>query len=84
MRADGTILARLRGAFRPWLGWTLTERRLVAGILLFAALALAGMSLKTASPDRTAFLLVDVSASVNEEETVRLAKEVLARNKKKK
>ena len=42
MRADGTILARLRGAFRPWLGWTLTERRLVAGILLFAALALAG------------------------------------------
>ena len=42
MRPDATILARLRGAFRPWLGWTLTERRLVAGILLFAALALAG------------------------------------------
>ena len=47
-------------------------------LILLAALALAGMSLKTASPDRTAFLLVDVSASVNEEETVRLAKEALA------
>lgn len=42
MRADGTILARLRGVLRPWYGWTLTERRLVAGLLLFAALALAG------------------------------------------
>ena len=46
-------------------------------LILLAALALAGMSLKTASPDRTAFLLVDVSASVNEEETVCLAKEAL-------
>ena len=42
-------------------------------ILALAAAALAGMSLMTASPDRTAFLLVDVSASVSEEETLRLA-----------
>ena len=46
-------------------------------IIALAVLALAGMSLLTASPDRTAFLLVDVSASVNEEETVRLAREAL-------
>ena len=45
-------------------------------LILLAALALAGMGLKTASPDRTAFLRVDVSASVNEEETVRLAEEI--------
>ncbi|MCR5565215.1 MAG: VWA domain-containing protein [Clostridiales bacterium] len=49
-------------------------------IITLAALALAGMSLLTASPDRTAFLLVDVSASVNEEETVRLAREALEKN----
>jgi len=42
VRADGTILSRLRAVLRPWYGWTLTERRLVAGLLLFAALALAG------------------------------------------
>lgn len=42
MRAAESILARLRGVLRPWFGWTLTERRLLAGILLFAALALAG------------------------------------------
>ena len=41
-------------------------------------LALAGMSLLTASPDRTAFLVVDVSASTDEEETLRLAREALA------
>ena len=47
-------------------------------LIILTALALAGMSLKTASPERTAFLLIDISASVNEEETVRLAKEALA------
>ena len=46
-------------------------------ILALAVLALAGTSLLTASPDRTAWLLVDVSASVNEEETLRLAREAL-------
>ncbi|MBR4190764.1 MAG: hypothetical protein IKQ55_12490 [Kiritimatiellae bacterium] len=25
----------------PWLGWSLNERRLLAGLLLFAALAMA-------------------------------------------
>ena len=49
-------------------------------ISALTVLALAGMSLLTASPDRTAFLLVDVSASVNEEETVALAREALARS----
>ena len=47
-------------------------------IIMLTVLALAGMSLLTASPDRTAFLLVDVSASVNEEEVLRLAREALA------
>ena len=47
-------------------------------LIILAALALAGTGLLTASPDRTAFLLIDVSASVNEEETLRLAKEALA------
>ena len=42
MRAAESILARLRGAFRPWLDWTLNERRLVSGLLLFAALAAGG------------------------------------------
>ena len=46
-------------------------------IITLTVLALAGMSLLTASPDRTAFLLVDVSAAVNEEETLRLAREAL-------
>ena len=41
-------------------------------IIGLAVLALAGMSLLTASPDRTAFLLVDVSASVDEAETLKL------------
>lgn len=41
MRADGTIAARLRALLRPWYGWSLNERRLLAGLLLFAALALA-------------------------------------------
>ena len=47
-------------------------------IIALTVLALAGMSLLTASPDRTAFLLVDVSASVNEEETLQMAREALA------
>lgn len=47
------------------------------GMILLAGAALAGMSLLTASPERTAFLVVDVSASVNEEETLRLAREAL-------
>lgn len=47
-------------------------------IIALTVLALAGMTLLTASPDRTAFLLVDVSASVNEEETLQLAREALA------
>ncbi len=46
-------------------------------IITLAVLALAGTSLLSASPDRTAFLLVDVSASVSEEETLRLAQEAL-------
>ena len=49
-------------------------------IIALAVLALAGMSLLTASPDRTAFLLVDVSASVNETETLRLAREALEKS----
>ena len=47
-------------------------------MILLAAFALAGMSLLTASPDRTAFLLVDVSASADREETLRLANQALA------
>ena len=46
-------------------------------IILLTVLAIAGMSLLSASSDRTAFLLVDVSDSVNEEETLRLAREAL-------
>ena len=46
-------------------------------IILLTVLAMAGMSLLSASSDRTAFLLVDVSDSVNEEETLRLAREAL-------
>ena len=49
-------------------------------IIALAVLALAGTGLLTASPDRTAFLVVDVSASVNEEETLRLAREALERS----
>ena len=41
MRAAETIAARLRGALRPYFGWSLNERRLLAGLLLFAALAMA-------------------------------------------
>ena len=49
-------------------------------IITLAVLALAGTGLMTASPDRTAFLLVDVSASVNEAETLRLAREALEKS----
>ena len=49
-------------------------------IIALAVTALAGTSLLTASPDRTAFLLVDVSASVNEAETLRLAREALEKS----
>ena len=50
------------------------------GILALAVLALAGTGILTASPSRTAFLLVDVSASVNEEETLDLARAALAQS----
>ena len=46
-------------------------------IIILTVLAFAGMSLLSVSPDRTAFVLVDVSASVSEEETLRLAREAL-------
>ena len=46
-------------------------------IIALTVFALAGTGLLTASPDRTAFLLVDVSASVDGEETMRLAREAL-------
>ena len=46
-------------------------------LILLTGLAFAGVSLLTASPDRTAWLVLDVSASVNEEEVVSLAKEAL-------
>ena len=49
-------------------------------MIALTAAALAGTSLLTASPDRTAFLLVDVSASVNEAETLRLAREALEKS----
>ena len=46
-------------------------------MIVLAALAFAGMSVLTASPDRTAWLVVDASASVKEEETVSLARQAL-------
>lgn len=46
-------------------------------LLLLVSLALAGTGILTASPDRTAYLLLDLSASVDEEETLRLANEAL-------
>ena len=47
-------------------------------LLLLVSLALAGTGILTASPDRTAYLLLDLSASVDEEETLRLANEALS------
>ncbi|MCR5296349.1 MAG: VWA domain-containing protein [Clostridiales bacterium] len=46
-------------------------------IVILAVLALSGMSLMTASPDRAAWLVVDVSASVNQEENLTLARQAL-------
>ena len=47
-------------------------------LIVLAALAFAGLSLLTPSPDRTAWLLLDVSASVSTEETAALARQALA------
>ncbi len=46
-------------------------------LIVLAALAFAGLSLMTASPDRTAWLVLDVSASVKEEEVTALARQAL-------
>ena len=46
-------------------------------LIILSALAFAGLSLLTASPDRTAWLVLDVSASAKEEETVSLARQAL-------
>ena len=46
-------------------------------LIILTALAFAGVSLLTASPDRTAWLVLDVSASVNEEEVSALARQAL-------
>ena len=46
-------------------------------LIALTVLALSGMSLMTASPDRAAWLVVDVSASVSEEETLALARQAL-------
>ena len=44
-------------------------------LIALTALAFAGTSLMTASPDRTAWLVLDVSASVKEEEVKALARQ---------
>ena len=46
-------------------------------LIVLAALAFAGLSVMTASPDRTAWLVLDVSASVKEEEVTALARQAL-------
>ena len=46
-------------------------------LVVLTVLAISGMSLMTASPDRAAWLVVDVSASVSEEETLALARQAL-------
>ena len=46
-------------------------------LILLTALAFAGLSVLTASPDRTAWLVLDDSASVREEEVVSLARQAL-------
>ena len=46
-------------------------------LIVLSALAFAGLSLVTASPDRTAWLVLDVSASAKEEEVVSLARQAL-------
>ena len=47
---------------------------------LLCALALAGTGILAPSPDRSAFLLLDVSASVDEEEVLSLAREALSQS----
>ena len=39
-------------------------------LIILSALAFAGLSLLTASPDRTAWLVLDVSASAKEEDSI--------------
>ncbi len=46
-------------------------------LIVLTALAFAGLSVLTASPDRTAWLVLDVSASVKEEEVISLARRAL-------
>ena len=46
-------------------------------LIVLTALAFAGLSLLTASPDRTAWLVLDLSASVRENEVTSLARQVL-------
>ena len=46
-------------------------------LIILTALAFAGLSLLTASPDRTAWLVLDLSASVREEEVTTLARQAL-------
>ncbi len=46
-------------------------------LILLVSLAIAGTSLLTASPDKTAWLVLDVSASVKEEEVLSLARQAL-------
>ena len=46
-------------------------------IIALTVLAVSGMSLMTASPDRAAWLVVDVSASMSEEEALSLARKAL-------
>ena len=46
-------------------------------LIILAALAFAGMSLVTASPDRTAWLVLDLSASAKEDEILSLGREAL-------
>ena len=46
-------------------------------LIVLTALAFAGLSLLTASPDRTAWLVLDLSASVREDEVMSLARQAL-------
>ncbi len=46
-------------------------------LIVLTALAFAGLSVLTVSPDRTAWLLLDLSASVKEDEVLSLARQAL-------
>ena len=46
-------------------------------LVILSALAFAGVSILTASPDRSAWLVLDLSASANEQEVLSLANEAL-------